>query len=75
VSVVYVEYDDTVARRRIDGLLEPTHDLCYGVLLLEQGEVIYVARELLADESVRTSITEFFRERVVSRAAPLDGDA
>jgi FkbM family methyltransferase len=64
VSVIYVEYDSTEDRRRIDKLLEPTHDLCHGVLFLDQGEAIYVARELLADEGRRSSIIEFFLARI-----------
>jgi FkbM family methyltransferase len=64
ISVIYVEYDTTEDRRRIDKLLEPTHDVCHGVLFLEQGEVIYVARRVLNDDAVASAITKFFFSRV-----------
>jgi FkbM family methyltransferase len=64
VKVLYVEYDEAGARRQIDRLLEPTHELCRGTCFLDQGEMIYVARPLLSSEPAATKILEFFRERL-----------
>jgi FkbM family methyltransferase len=65
VKVIYVEYDDIGARRTIDRLLEPTHELCRAMCFLDQGEMTYVGRQVLAaDPSASTSIIEFFRERL-----------
>ena len=50
VKVLYVEYDSRQARRDIDHLLGPTHELYRGILFLEQGEITYLRRDL-ADHS------------------------
>ena len=46
VKVIYLEYDSRTARREIDRLLEPTHDLYAGKVLLDQGELVYLSRAL-----------------------------
>lgn len=48
-KVIYVEYDDRDARRRIEGLFAPTHELYAGVVFLDQGECTYVRADLVAD--------------------------
>jgi FkbM family methyltransferase len=53
VRVLYVEYDTFEARRQIDRLLESTHELCHGFCLLDQGEMIYVRRQLLSGRGRR----------------------
>jgi FkbM family methyltransferase len=63
VKALYVEYDDVGARRQIDRLLEPTHELCHGMCFLDQGEMIYVRRQALSADSTAAAIREFFRER------------
>jgi FkbM family methyltransferase len=70
VKVVYVEYDSTAARRRIEQLLDASHELCHGFMSLEQGELIYVSRRVLdADSSARHAIVEFFNRRMQTAAA------
>lgn len=44
VKVLYVEYDSREARRDIDRILEPTHDLYAGKVFLDQGELVYLSR-------------------------------
>ena len=44
VKVLYVEYDSRRARRDIDRILEPTHDLYSGKVLLDQGELVYLSK-------------------------------
>lgn len=47
VKVLYVEYDDRSARRRIDDLLRETHELYFAMLMaLDQGDCIYLAKDL-----------------------------
>lgn len=47
VQVLYVEYDSRSARRSIDRLLEPTHELFLAMLMaLDQGECLYLRRDL-----------------------------
>jgi FkbM family methyltransferase len=56
VKVLYVEYDSRQARRRIEELVAETHELYFAMLMaLDQGECIYVAKELADhDEAVPT---------------------
>jgi len=62
VKVLYVEYDSRVARRQIDRLLEPTHELYYALLqVLDQGESIYVARDLADAPGAREKLHELFQ--------------
>jgi FkbM family methyltransferase len=46
VKVLDIEYDSRRARRAIAGLVEGTHELYVGSLLLDQGEIIYLRRDL-----------------------------
>lgn len=46
VKVLYVEYDSRAARREIEDILRPTHELYTGKLLLDQGEITYLRRDL-----------------------------
>src|SRR5262249_3109434 len=48
VKVLYVEYDSRTARRAIAELFENTHELYCGVNFLDQGECIYLRRDLAA---------------------------
>src|SRR5690606_29800180 len=65
VKVLYVEYDSRRARRAIAGLLEGTHELYVGSLLLDQGEIIYLRRDL-AD---RPAATEQLRRMLMASMA------
>lgn len=47
VKVLYVEYDSRSARRSIDAMLAPTHELYFAMLMaLDQGECLYLRRDL-----------------------------
>lgn len=46
VKALYIEYDSRQARRDIERRLETTHELYTGVLLLDQGECVYVRKDL-----------------------------
>jgi FkbM family methyltransferase len=67
IKVAYIEYDSAAARRRIDHLLDPSHELCQGLMFLDQGEMIYVSRSVLdADASTEPALIEFFRNRLMA---------
>lgn len=63
VKVVYVEYGSRQIRRSIERLLDPTHDLYLGEMSLDQGECVYVRRDLAAAEGARERLWEIFVER------------
>jgi hypothetical protein len=46
VKVLFVEYDSRHARRALDRLLDETHELYGGKMLLDQGECIYLRGDL-----------------------------
>jgi len=66
VKVIYVEYDSRRARRVIAGLLEGTHEIFSASLLLDQGEIVYVRRDLAdlpaATEDLRRMLGEAIRD-------------
>jgi len=48
IKVLYVEYDSRIARREIDALVAPTHQLYFASMqFLDQGETIYVRNDLV----------------------------
>lgn len=64
VQVLYVEYDDRAARRRIEDLVRETHELYFGSLLaLDQGEVIYVRNDLAEQPEASEHLVELLRAR------------
>lgn len=64
-KVIYVEYDDRSARRRIEAMLAPTHELYLGTVFLDQGEVTYVRADLVADAEVaRAHLRSVLADRV-----------
>jgi FkbM family methyltransferase len=70
-TAIYVEYDDRAARRGIEALLAPTHDLWYSqLMLLDQGECIYLARTATdragGRERQAELLTRLFKERAGS---------
>jgi FkbM family methyltransferase len=65
VKVLYLEYDSRRARRAIAGIVEGTHELYVGSLLLDQGEIVYLRRDL-AD---RPEATEQLRRMLMAAMA------
>lgn len=65
VQVLYVEYDSRQARRRIDALLDPTHELYLAVLMaLDQGECLYVRADLADHPDAAPRLREIFTRAV-----------
>lgn len=60
VKVIYVEYDSRASRRAIDRLLEPTHDLYVGKVLLDQGECVYLSRALADTDAATDALRAIF---------------
>lgn len=61
VKVLYVEYDDRHARRALDRLLEPTHELYLGVMLtLDQGECAYLRSDLADHQEAIPRLRDIF---------------
>ncbi len=46
VKVLYVEYDSRTARRDVARLVGATHELYTGVMFLDQGECVYLRKDL-----------------------------
>jgi len=67
VKVFYVEYDSRQSRRAIDALVERTHEIYVGSLFLDQGEVIYLRKDLAdhpdATERLRELLAASMAER------------
>lgn len=49
VKLLYLEYDSRSARRTLEALVDETHDLYLGMMYLDQGECIYLRRDLADD--------------------------
>ena len=67
-KVIYIEYDSRDARRRIDTILAPTHELYLGTVFLDQGECAYVRSDLVVDterahEHLRRVLADRFRDQ------------
>lgn len=64
VKVLYVEYDSRQARRDIARLLDATHELYTGMLLLDQGECIYVKNDLADLDAAGAHLRHLFVSRL-----------
>lgn len=62
VQVLYVEYDNRFARRRIEDLVRDSHELFYASMLaLDQGEMVYVASHLVDRPGANDALIEILR--------------
>ena len=66
VKVLYVEYDSRQSRRDIEAMLDATHELYTGMLFLDQGECIYLRKDL-ADLDAATEFWTSIRLRWTGR--------
>ena len=61
VKVLYVEYDSRQARRDIDRLLAPTHELYLAMMMaLDQGECLYLRKDLADHPDAVNRLREIF---------------
>ena len=63
VKVLYVEYDSRESRRRIDSMLDTTHELYTGLVFLDQGECIYVRSDYADLDAATEHLLEVLRTR------------
>lgn len=64
MKAVYVEYDSRAARRRIDDLLADTHELYFAMLMvLDQGEIIYLRKDLAELDAATAHLRVLFDAR------------
>lgn len=69
VKVLYVEYDSRTARRAIEALLAPTHELYLAMLMaLDQGECLYLRADLADHPGAQERLRDLFA-RAVARAS------
>ena len=69
VKVAYVEYGSRQARRDLARLLDPTHELLSGSMLLDQGECVYLRCDLAEGDAAPARLVELFF-RKMQEAAP-----
>jgi FkbM family methyltransferase len=62
VKVLYLEYDSRVARRSLARIVERTHELYCGVLFLDQGECIYLRKDIADQPAATRRLVELFHE-------------
>ena len=60
VKVLYVEYGSRQIRREVARLLDPTHELYAGVMFLDQGECVYLNRELVDLDAATLHLRQAF---------------
>ncbi len=70
VKVLYLEYDSRQSRRAVDAMLEPTHELYTGLVFLDQGECIYIRKELADLESATEHLMARWRGETSTAAQP-----
>ena len=74
MKVIYVEYDSRQARRRLEQMLGETHELYFSMLMaLDQGDCIYLAKEL-ADRPEATVFLGELYERLVHGTGETPGE-
>jgi hypothetical protein len=69
VKVLYVEYDSRQARRDLGRLLDDTHELFSGSMLLDQGECTYLRRDLAEGDAASNRLVELFFRDVAGAGA------
>ena len=60
VKVLYVEYDSRHTRKALGRLLDATHDLYTGTMLLDQGECTYLRADLAQLEAAGDHLRSYF---------------
>ncbi|MCB0976181.1 MAG: FkbM family methyltransferase [Acidimicrobiales bacterium] len=63
VSAIYLEFGSSEIRRGIDRLLDPTHDIILAEMTLDQGECVYLRRDLTRHPALRGRLLEILAAR------------
>jgi len=64
VKVLYLEYDSRQSRRTLDRLLAPTHELYTGLAFLDQGECVYLRKDLADLDAANEHLQARWRDQV-----------
>lgn len=59
-KVIYLEYHSRADRRALGPLLEPSHELYAGKMFLDQGECVYLRRDLAELPEANRPLSEMF---------------
>lgn len=70
VRVIYLEYGSRRLRRQIEHLLDPTHDLYLGEMSLDQGECVYLRRDLADLGEAKQHLWKLFIRRKQASQPP-----
>ena len=63
VKVLYVEYDSRKARQEIEKLVDASHELFTAVVFLDQGECVYLRKDLAELDAATACVQEYIRVR------------
>jgi FkbM family methyltransferase len=70
VKALYIEYDSRSSRREIDAILDDTHELYTGMLFLDQGECVYLRKDLADLDAALDCLRELVKRRWTDEAKP-----
>jgi FkbM family methyltransferase len=70
VKVLYVEYDSRGARHEIEELMRGSHELYAGVVFLDQGECIYLRRDLADPDAANQHLRHLFTSGRTAQPRP-----
>lgn len=68
LKVLYVEYHSRQGRRDLGRLLDDTHELYGGKMLLDQGEIVYLRKDLASTSDAMAFVAELGKPSVDSAA-------
>ena len=68
VKACYVEYDSTAARKELESIFLPTHELYLATLFLDQGECVYLRKDLADLPGATETLAAIFHRRLHPRS-------
>jgi FkbM family methyltransferase len=75
VKVLYLEYDSREALEKLSALVELTHELYSGVMFLDQGECIYLRKDLADDPAANAHLLDTLARGFAAAASAGNGSA
>jgi FkbM family methyltransferase len=69
VKACYLEYDSRQDRREIAALFAPTHELYVGMMFLDQGECIYLRKDIADQPEATAHLARILGDRAARQAA------
>lgn len=68
VKILYVEYDSRHARRDLERMLDETHELYAGMAFLDQGECVYLRKDLADLDAAREHVEKLMMRKAAGAA-------